>query len=292
MGRYDQTKDKKPAGVTVFIVIILLILTGGGWFYFKHLQMEDGAAPETTELKLPPASKVISANESVSPSTSIDEAIPDTEAVNAVAPALPELPFVLPDLPSSDGAFRETMTMVSPGLAPWLSADQLIVKYVFIANDFSQGLWIEKHMRFLKQAQPFSVEETANGLFMSKQSYHRYDKLAAAIDAMNVRSTLAVYKKFRPLMLQVFAEFSYPADHTLEDIFEKTASEILAAPVIEEPVALVRPSVLYKFADKKLEVLSPVSKQMIRMGPENTRIIQNKIRQLIQELANMKESVF
>jgi hypothetical protein len=289
MGRYDQTRNKKPAGVTFFIVIILFILAGGGWFYFNNLKQEDGAVTETKELKLPPASKVMSTNESVSESTSIDETIPDTEAVNAVAPALPDLPFVLPDLPSSDGAFRETMTLVSPGLAPWLSTDQLIGKYVFIANDFSQGIRLEKHMRFLKQAQPFTVEETDNGLFMSKQSYQRYDKLAAAIDAMDVRSTLAVYKKFRPLMLQVFAGFSYPADHTLEDIFEKTAAEILAAPVIEEPVALVRTSVLYKFADKKLEVLSPVSKQMIRMGPENTRIIQNKIRLLVQELANMKE---
>jgi hypothetical protein len=158
-----------------------------------------------------------------------------------------------------------------------------------LENDFSQGLWLEKHMSFLKQAQHFIVEQTDNGLFMSKQSYQRYDKLASAIDAMDVRSTLAVYQKFRPLMLQVFAGFSYPTDHSLEDIFEKAAAEILAAPVIEEPVALVRPSVLYKFADKKLEVLSPVSKQMIRMGPENTRIIQNKIRPLVQELANMKE---
>jgi hypothetical protein len=100
---------------------------------------------------------------------------------------------------------------------------------------------------------------------------------------------LAVYKKFRPLLLQVFAEFSYPAEHQLEDILVKAAAEILAAPVIEEPIALVRPSVRYKFADKKLEALSPVSKQMIRMGPENTRIIQNKVRLLVEELASMKE---
>jgi len=33
MGRYDQTKDKKPAGVIAVITIILLILAGGGWFY-------------------------------------------------------------------------------------------------------------------------------------------------------------------------------------------------------------------------------------------------------------------
>jgi hypothetical protein len=63
----------------------------------------------------------------------------------------------------------------------------------------------------------------------------------------------------------------------------------LAAPVIEGRIALVRPTVNYKFADQKLEALSPVRKQMIRMGPENTRIIQNKVRMLVEELVNLKD---
>ena len=285
MGRYDQTKDKKPVGVIVVIAISLIILASGGWFYFDKLKQEEGAVPETRILSLPPAGEM-STNESVQESTSIYATISDTEAVDAAAQ---EQQFVLPELLDSDGPFREAMIRVTPGLAPWLNTDQLIRKYVLIVNDFSQGLSLEKHMRFLKPAQPFTVEETDTRMFITNKSYQRYDQLAAAIDAMDVQSTLAVYKKFRPLLLQVFAGFSYPAEHQLEDILVKAAAEILAAPVIEEPIALVRPSVHYKFADKKLEALSPVSKQMIRMGPENTRIIQDKVRLLVEELANMKE---
>ena len=285
MGRYDQTKDKKPVGVIVVIAISLIILASGGWFYFDKLKQEEGAVPETRILSLPPAGEM-STNESVPESTSRDATISDTEAVDAAAQAQQ---FVLPELLDSDGPFREAMIRVTPGLAPWLNTDQLIRKYVLIVNDFSQGLSLEKHMRFLKPAQPFTVEETDTRMFITNKSYQRYDQLAAAIDAMDVQSTLAVYKKFRPLLLQVFAGFSYPAEHQLEDILVKAAAEILAAPVIEEPIALVRPSVHYKFADKKLEALSPVSKQMIRMGPENTRIIQDKVRLLVEELANMKE---
>lgn len=284
MARYDQTKDKKLAGVIAVIAIISIILAGGGWFYFDKLKQEEGAVPEIKTLRLPPAPSEISKDESAPESIS-DETTPGTDA----AQAQQEQQSVLPGLLGSDGPFREAMSRVSPGLAPWLNTDQLIRKYVLIANDFSQGLRLEKHMRFLKQAQPFKVELTDRGTLISNKSYQRYDKLAAAIDAMDVQSTLAVYKKFRPLLLQIFAEFSYPEEHQLDDILVKAAAEILAAPVIEEPIALVRPSVHYKFADKKLEALSPVSKQMIRMGPENTRIIQNKIRLLVEELANMKE---
>jgi len=288
MGRYHQTEKKKPVGVIVVIAIILIILAGGGWFYFDKLNQDKGAVSETKILSIPPASEM-SIDESVLKRSPMDETLPDTEVVDTDAQSLPEQQFVLPELLGSDGPFREAMSRVSPGLSPWLDTDQLIRKYVLIANDFSQGLRIEKHMRFLKPVQAFTVEQTDSVMLISKQSYQRYDRLAASIDAMDVQSTLAVYENFRPLLLQVFAEFSYPEDHQLDDIFVKAAAEILAAPVIEEPIALVRPSVHYKFADKKLEALSPVSKQMIRMGPENTRIIQNKVRLLVEELANMKE---
>ncbi|MDD5267051.1 MAG: DUF3014 domain-containing protein [Methylococcales bacterium] len=288
MGRYQRTENKKPVGVIVVITLILIGLAGGGWFYFDNLKQEEGAVSETKNLSIPPASE-ISIDESELEPESINNWTPEIEAVNDDAQALQNQQFVLPELRSSDGPFREAIIRVSPGLVPWLNTSQLIRKYVLIANDFSQGLWLEKHMRFLKPDQPFTVEETDNGMFISHKSYQRYDGLAAAINAMDVQSSLAIYKNFRPLFQQVFAEFSYPPEHQLKDILLKAAAEILAAPTIKEPIALVRPSVLYKFADKKLETLSPVSKQMIRMGPENTRIIQNKVRLLVEELANMEE---
>ncbi|MGR8929700.1 MAG: DUF3014 domain-containing protein, partial [Gammaproteobacteria bacterium] len=195
----------------------------------------------------------------------------------------------LPELPSSDQAFREAMLGMSPQLAPWLKSAELIKKFTNIANDFSQGLWLEKHMRFLKQAQPFSVEKTEGGLVISDKSYQRYAALAHAVDSMDVGAVLAVYRKFRPLMLEVFDGFGYPPDRPLEDLFLKSAAQVLAAPVIEEPIFVVRPSVYYKYADQKLEGLSPVAKQMLRMGPKNTRMIQNKVRQLVQELVNFRE---
>jgi hypothetical protein len=40
----------------------------------------------------------------------------------------------------------------------------------------------------------------------------------------------------------------------------------------------------YKFADSKLEKLSALDKQMLRMGPDNTRLIQKKMRELVQVL--------
>ncbi|MGR8999685.1 MAG: DUF3014 domain-containing protein [Gammaproteobacteria bacterium] len=286
MGRYDHSKDKKISGVSIAVVIVLIILAGIVGFYFAK-QQPDGVTEHDSRALAVPGVEEMGADGSLLQADSVDE---ETEAATALDDlSQEEEQGVLPTLDSSDGLLRDTMVLISPGLAGWVNTDQLIRKYVSIANDFSQGLRLEKHMRFLKPDQPFVADQDDAGLYIATKSYQRYDKLAAAIDAMDVEATLAAYKKFRPLMLQVFTRFSYPEQYQLEDIFTKAAAEILAAPVIESRIALVRPTVNYKFADQKLESLSPVRKQMIRMGPENTRIIQNKVRMLVEGLVNLKD---
>lgn len=277
MGRYDLTDDKKTVGVLP-VAIVLLLAAAGGWFYWQYVQ-EPPAMPETQTLSLP---VVENAAENAVGETAADGMI--SEEVQ-----LPQQSFSLPALAASDQPFRDAMLGVSAALSPWLQADRLIRKYLLITNDFSQGLWLEKHMRFLKPAEAFAVDKTADGLFISKQSYSRYDALAAAIAAIDPRAAGQVYRQFKPLFLDVFNEFGYPPERPLEELFLKSAAQILAAPIIETPIALKKHAVFYKYADPKLEALSPVARQMLRMGPDNTRIVQNKVRQLVEILVNSKE---
>ena len=275
------------------MTIILIALTGGGWFYFEHLQSNAVTEPETRILALPSSSKETGTVDPLSVSEAIDgatttEAVPGA-ATDAIVELQQDASFILPDLDHSDALLREEMTGISPMLSGWLNTDQLVRKYVVIANDFSQGLRLEKNLRFLELDQPFAVDQDNENLFIATKSYQRYDRLAAAINALDVQATLAVYKKFRPLLVQVFREFSYPDEYSLEDIFTKAAAVILAAPARDGQIALERQSARYKFADQQLEALNPVHKQMLRMGPDNTRIIQNKLRLFVAGLASLKE---
>lgn len=293
MNRYDQAKDKKIGGGVILVAIILIALTGVGWFYCKHLQSNTVTEPETRILALPPGSVETGAIDPLSVREAIDGAA-TTEVTHEIVPDnIVELHqdslLILPDLDHSDMLFRDEMTRISPGLAGWLNTDQLIKKYVVIANDFSQGLRLEKHLRFLELDQPFAVDQDNESLFIATKSYRRYDRLAAAINALDIQATLTVYKKFRPLLLQVFRGFSYPDEYSLEDIFTKAAAVILAAPARDGQIALERHSIHYKFADPQLEALNPIHKQMLRMGPDNTRIIQNKLRLFVEGLVNLKE---
>jgi hypothetical protein len=48
--------------------------------------------------------------------------------------------------------------------------------------------------------------------------------------------------------------------------------------------ALVQPSVRFLYEDEALEGLEPAQKQLMRMGPENVRRVQEKLREIQQAL--------
>jgi len=62
---------------------------------------------------------------------------------------------------------------------------------------------------------------------------------------------------------------------------------LLETPVIEGPVRLVRPVVMYEYEDPRLESLAGAQKQMLRMGPRNTKLIQAKLSELAIELRSI-----
>lgn len=291
MGRYDRNRGKESSKTSFIIIpIVISLLIGMGGISYVMDNFKNLKEAEVTVLDKAP-SKEIAASEEFSEGRQLTagnelEILPGApEILTSRGSQSTAQQSVLPDLLSSDNVFRQALIKLSPGFAQWLNSDQLIRKYVLIANDFAQGLRISNHMSFLRLAEPFAVEQGENGLHIVPKSFQRYNKLAQAIQVINVKAAVEVYQKFRPLMLQVFAEFNYPRDITLESIVKKAAAEILAAPALEGQVNLIRPSVYYKFADAELEALNPIQKQMIRMGSENTKIIQNKCREFLVELA-------
>ncbi len=298
MGRYDARQNESSLNL---VIVGLVVLFAGIGIYFltqdndqtKQQQQQPLSLPEAPPQIEPPVSvgqplskpgtTAETANESAGQDTEVTEDV-ETETTEQA-----EEPVELPVLADSDAMFREDLLSLSQGLAPWLNTKDLISKYLVIANDFSQGLRIYNHLAFLQLQQPFVAGRDQNGLYMDEQGYRRYDKLAAAVNALDVQATIAVYNKYRPLLLEVFAGFGYPEGHQLDDLFKKSAAEILEAPIINGRIALYRPSVRYKYSDPKLEKLSGVQKQLLRMGPKNTKLIQDKVRLLIEALVNQSD---
>lgn len=291
MGRYDDPQPKSPL-IAIIGAVVALIAALAIWM----LSTEKGGEqpPRINELPLPAAESLNEEpEEEVVEPTAMrlmdveqeqrEETLTSEAQANG---ALQEQS--LPALQDSDDLFRQQITALSGDLTELLQADDLIEKYLYIVNDFSEGQRLYKHMKFLVLPEPFVPGKDEQGLYMSARNYHRYDRLAQAFAAIDNEAAIRAYRRLRPLLQQVYIGFSYPEHYQLEDLFKKAAAEVIAAPIIEDRIALVRPTVRYKFADQTLENLSPVQKQMLRMGPENTRIIQKKLRELVQEMTKFQ----
>lgn len=131
------------------------------------------------------------------------------------------------------------------------------------------------------QARPRGV----GGAELDPANYRRYAPYVRLIDSLDATDLAAVYFRFYPLFQQAYAELGYPNAY-FNDRVITVIDDLLAAPRIDGPVALVQPAVVYKYADPKLEALSAGQKLMIRIGPQNADTVKVKLRELRRALTS------
>jgi hypothetical protein len=96
---------------------------------------------------------------------------------------------------------------------------------------------------------------------------------------VDVKKLVAVYVHFYPLFQQAYKDLGYPTGY-FNDRLVEVIDHLLDAPDVQGPVKLIRPSVMYRFADPELEALSAGQKNMVRMGSENSARIKAKLKEI------------
>ena len=289
MSRYEKKDSEKKFPIVMALIIVALIVMGILFFIETLEETDIEVVSESMEI---PAEKLGAATDMENLLVSYENE--DT----TVTPEEAELAKFLADLSEeteslaiekSDDSFKGAVAQVSENLAQWFGAKDVIHQYIFLINDISQNQILAKNRKFLQPPKKLEVQKDGQGLYLDEKSYQRYDDFAQTIDQINVNKGVGVYQAFKPLLNHVYKLFSYPDTYQLDDIFLKAAANVIKAPVVEDRISLVKHSLLYKFEDKKLEELSAVEKQMLRMGPKNTKIIQAKLRFLVEAILAEKE---
>ena len=205
------------------------------------------------------------------------------ESPPPAAPSEPELE--VPPLDASDEVIRGLAATLSehPRLAAVLAPDNLVRRFVAavvnIANDESP----RPHLQHLAPERAFRVSEREGALFVDPASYARYDSIAAVFDSLDDEESLRLYRGLKPLFDQAYHDLGYPGGD-FDDVLARAIDRVLLTPIPEGGVALKRRVKNYRFADPRLEALSPVEKHLVRMGPANANRIKAKLRLLRAEL--------
>lgn len=195
----------------------------------------------------------------------------------------------LPDLDTSDDLTRRVAVDISSHASwpIWLIPNQLIRKFTMLVDNLSRGSVPRKQFLHLAPKGRFKAR-TRNGEYtINPESYRRYNTFADVVGSVNTKKLLSAYQKLSPLLQKAYAELGYP-DISFDDVLNAAIQKILETPSPKGDIKLVRPAVVYKFADPKLESLKPAQKQLLRMGPRNIGIIRPKLEEISNSLNDMR----
>lgn len=207
---------------------------------------------------------------------------PETSAAQAAAaPTSDASPAPLPALgpaEQTDPLVREVLgrLLQERAIEQWLKSGDLIRRFVAAVDAVADGESPRASLSFLAPAGAFAIRRDGGRTVIDERSYQRYAPFALAIRALDPKACAAAYARLSPLLESAHAEIGRPGT-TFASALAKAIGRLARAPVPQGPVAVDSPKVLYQFADPSLESLSPAEKQLLRLGPDHARALQEKL---------------
>src|SRR5262245_16863785 len=248
-----------PARLVALAVAVLLVLGGLAYFAFRP-------APKPSPTPAP-------------------------SSLAAATPTPFAIPSGMPSLDESDAYVRELAKSLSshPQAALWLAAKDLVRTFAVAVDNIAEGVSPAKRLAFLAPKGAFAaVMDRRSRLTIDARSYARYDPFADGVVSLDPAGCGSVYHTLEPLLEAAYRELGYPQGGFGKRLGE-AIGRLLEVPIVEGQVQvkLVHKgkTVVYEYSDPKLEALSPAQKHLLRMGPNNVRRLQAKLRELQAALA-------
>jgi len=194
--------------------------------------------------------------------------------------------IALPPLDETDPLIRQLVGHLSshPTVAAWLTTDGLILNFVMVTTAVANGEIRNAELKAIGPVPPFRVREARDNLYLDPSSYRRYDRYADAISSVDARGAARLYATLKPRIGDAYRRLGSTGDN-FDPVMERAIIELLKVPIIEGTAELEPKGIVYGFADQKLEGMTSAQKQLLRMGPQNVRRVQAKLREIADYLA-------
>jgi hypothetical protein len=260
---YRPEPEKKPSGLffpatLALIAVIAIALLAVVFFVFRH-----PSKPKTEPGPVPLAAAPAAA----SPAAALDVA--------------------LPPLDESDAFVRQIAAGLSanPEIVRWLARTALVRTLTVVVVNVAAGETPRPHLDFLAPQQRFrAARRPARLLVPDPAGFAGYDVFGDAISSVDSAVAASAYHTLAPLFEAAYVELGHP-EGGFPAALDEAIRSLLAVPVLREDVELVPHAIGFRYADPKLEALTPAQKQFLRIGPRNVRLVQGKLKELAAALA-------
>lgn len=192
----------------------------------------------------------------------------------------------LPSLNNSDGFVLEKLRALQNGaaLVRVLTDEQPIRSIVVFVDNINRGQFPQNSLPYKPVGQEMSVRNIDENLFVMEAGAHdRFNQIIDTFVAIDTDQAMILYRTLQPLFQQAYAEIG-SRNANFDDALRSAIAAVLRSPNFEGPHQLVKPSVMFLYADANIENMEEMQKQLIRIGPENTEKLKAKLRQFSGQL--------
>lgn len=204
---------------------------------------------------------------------------PVEESVEEVLPELPPVPpapriISAPvDLNSSDDTSRQAAADLSVQMGRWLIPAEQIRKWVVFMDRAADGELQSKHRPWGIKLGGYIASGDEASPRTSSDNYQRYNKVVNTVNGIAVDKLAYYIDQWAPLFDEAYEELG--RDGRFNGRVLLALDQVIAAEALPSvSQRLVRPSVMYKYADVRLESASDIEKLLWRMGPDNAAKLQ------------------
>jgi hypothetical protein len=209
-------------------------------------------------------------------------------------PAPMAVPQPLPDLDQSDAAVLAALKGLNiNGLVEMVIPQEILRKFVRAVDVLEEGKVITEYRPIASPqgafvADSFNVKVSGGELGeqqdveqfrVSPKNYLRYTLLVQVISALDSDASIALYKRYYPLLNRAHQELG-SGKGNFHSVLIRAIDKVLIAPDANGDMLLIHPKVYYEFADPALEKLPEAHKLMLRMGPDNAEKVKGSLRNI------------
>ena len=284
MDTHQSPEKQTPWAIIVIIIAIILALV-----IWQSLESEPEVVQTPVEpvaVETPPVVEeeiveVVDEPEIEQPPVAIQ---PESVAVEP-----PER--VLPQLDQSDVWVQEKLPTLTwrKELLKLVVNEDMIRRFVVFTDNFAQGQLAYEHSPFVKPATSFSAIESKGE---NAQLQWQWDEGAARrfglyvdlLRSVDTDTLITWYQESKPLLDEAYAELGYP-DSDFTDTLQDAIVRVLDMDIPKEPLELSRPSVMYKYADQRIEDKDDADKLLLRLGRENLLVVKSILLEINDKLS-------
>lgn len=280
MSRWDTQLGNSTVGLLLAVAGLVVL---GGVIWWGFLQDEPyGSEPEpAAEVVAPVAVEPAPTPEPepivpAQPLAIEPEPTPEPMPEPEPEPALPEI-----TLAEADTLLSGDMGGLNGGMlaAQFVAGPNILERAVAVIDNLRQGSVPYKLLPVGRPEKPFAFTDNGLAVTIDPAGFERYDGLASAIAKIDVAEAVTLYQRYQGAAEEAWAMLGY-TDIALDEALINALGLVLTAPETDLNARLLKKEANWIYEDEALEALPAIHKQMMRMGPNNAQVIQDKAREL------------